>query len=120
MGRWEKLQATISAPAPQMQQGKYFVATSWSDWTFTEMSEQAPGEFATEVVLYGMGGEFTIVRNYDWDQSFYPSVPMASEPDTNDVCGPDDRGAGLHWYISGRTGDVFRIQFTRGSHATGG
>nr|AQS99179.1 type I polyketide synthase [Gambierdiscus excentricus] len=93
--------------------GKYYVIGSWSGWEFEELTQDANeiGLHYTEVVLRWGTGEFQIVRNKDPCQVLYPTMVKATE-DT-EVLGPDEGGDGLHWFIKGRPGDVFRIELQR-------
>jgi len=114
---WSKIEtrATPQLALPNVPQAKYYVAGSWSGFTFEEMSPDPTeaGVFVTEVTLKGAGGQFQIVRNADWHQTICPisanagpSVPGA---------GPDDRKDGLSWLISGSPSDKYRIEFKRSS-----
>lgn len=117
---WEKLQA--GAPkeeAPVSMSGRYFVTGTWNDWSLQDMeSDPATGGFFADALLLRNGGEFQIVRNKDWSQVFYPNKPKATSQDSSEVLGPDDLGHGLNWFLDGKAGDTFRIQFQR-SVATG-
>lgn len=119
-GKWRTVTwSKIEAQAPNAQLAlqaplaKYYVAGSWSGYSFEEMSpdDYRPGLFVTEVTLKGSGGQFQIVRNADWHQTIYPVSPNAgpSVPGR----GPDDRVEGQTWLISGALSDRYRIEFMR-------
>merc|ERR1712032_1509376 len=71
------------------------------------------GFYAETKILRKGGGEFLIIMNGDWDQVCYPLEyrTKAGAP----VGGPDDeaRGCGCGWLLTGRVGNVFRIEFER-------
>mmetsp|Transcript_165015 Transcript_165015/g.529747 ORF Transcript_165015/g.529747 Transcript_165015/m.529747 type:complete len:1169 (+) Transcript_165015:86-3592(+) len=111
---WERLSeppsdAGLSAlmAADEATIGRYFITGSFNAWSFSEMMPVLGplGVFEIELELYGWGEEFQVVRNKDWQQTIY-SVD-------GEVYGPDDGGQGLNWHISGRPGDVVRVEFRR-------
>merc|ERR1719210_3058808 len=101
--------------------GSYYVVGSWSDWSLQQMAEDqaTPGLFNIDVKLSGhvsfaIRYDFRILRNKDWQQVFYPTEYDSSiGKDANAVGGPDDNGKELYWNLSGKPGDVFRIEFQR-------
>lgn len=111
---WAKLEeASTTLALPPATAGRYFVAASWSGYSFEEMSpdESTPGLHTLEVTLRSGGGNFQIVRNADWHQTIYPSQQHAG-PEVPG-CAPDDRREALSWFLSGMPGDVFKIEFQR-------
>jgi polyketide synthase-associated protein len=108
---WEKVEvaegAIVAAPAC-----KYYVIGSWSGFEPEEMAvdESMPGIYYLEAQSLYAIGTFSIVRNKDWHQTIYPTVPMCESPDANPVLGPDGDGRGMEWLLEGVAGDVFRIE----------
>jgi len=100
---------------PAGSAGTYHVATSWSEWAFTEMKADSanPGTYNCELSLpqVGGGGAFMIARNEDWLQTFYPPGNL-TEPG-EDVLGPDYNYDGFSWVVSGDPGGKLKIQFQR-------
>jgi 3-oxoacyl-(acyl-carrier-protein) synthase len=109
---WTKLETlAINDKLVPTEAGKYFIVGSWGDWSFQEMSQDGDGEFSFEVKLLRHGAEFQIVRDMDWFQVFYPATPQGSGEEY--IVGPRDGGHGLNWFIDGRVGESYRIQFSR-------
>jgi len=106
---WERVaEEQLAVPVAS----SYYVVASWNNWEFKEMmcDGSSVGLWSCDELLEDGDGEFTIVRNKDWSQAFYPSdFSFASTA----VCGPDDWGRGLSWVIEGSPGDVFRVSFRR-------
>jgi len=110
---WEKIEAPLALP-PHVTAGpgRYYVVGSWNNWSFEEMEPQGDGSFElTTAQLPRRGGEFQIVRDQDWAQVFYPSIPMGTVEEF--IIGPRDGGHGLNWFLDGSKGDSFRITFRR-------
>merc|ERR1711957_708062 len=116
---WDKIrQASELASVPA---GDFYVCASWNDFTFQRMepNKSTPGLFQLDVPLRTKGsptlshGEFQIVRNRDWNQSFYPADAGSRNDKTCKVAGPDGEGNGLMWELSGAPGETFRIEFQR-------
>mmetsp|Transcript_113275 Transcript_113275/g.303882 ORF Transcript_113275/g.303882 Transcript_113275/m.303882 type:complete len:103 (+) Transcript_113275:214-522(+) len=80
-----------------------------------EADPATPGAFSAQVQLpFRAGGsEFLVVRNRDWSQVIYPSVPMATRASGFEVLGPDDGHESLLFCIEGEPGERFRISFQR-------
>jgi len=128
MVTWEKLEsapAIEDAGAVVGSTSAYYIAADWNDWILEPMDADAsvPGLFVANVKLSlkttqtaatlvaKRGGEFQIVREKDWDQSFYPAI--ANAPSDVEVFGPDDEGYGYNWLLNGKNGDEYRIEFQR-------
>jgi len=116
---WEKL-ATCSGSTSVSSRsspaaGSYALAGSWNNFELEEMTPEAdvPGLFHIEVGPLVRGrGEFLIVRNEDWNQVFHPALSTCS-PGSMEVLGPVDASDARLWILSGRIGDVFRVEFCR-------
>jgi len=108
---WEKLPTRSAVPVPT---GTYHVVCSWEDWAPRKLQpdQDEPGRYTAEVRMPVDVGDFQILRDEDWSQVFYPD-PEARIGEAASVQGPDERGEGLFWCISGRAGDRFRIEFRR-------
>lgn len=93
--------------------GKYYVVSSWNNWDYEELQQDpsVKGLYFTEATLPWSTGEFQLIRNKDPHQVLYPSAAYANED--AEVQGPDEGDLGLCWFISGRPGDTFRIEFQR-------
>lgn len=120
---WERISEMPAAldvgVVPETAKGKYFVAGSFNDWGFQEMSADfvAAGVYNIEVTLYRTREYFQIVRNEDWQQMIYPLYKVANQ--MSEVGGPDDGGHGSNWCIKGEVGDIFRIEFQRSTDESG-
>lgn len=92
--------------------GSYYVTGAFNDWGFDELDARGDGRHSLEIgpLLRG-GGEFQVVRNKDFGQAFYPTIPR--DKVGGDVLGPDDDGHGQNWYLDAVAGDVVRIDFQR-------
>lgn len=117
---WAKLQDV--APAGQLAlaapQAKYYVAGSWNNFRFEEMTEGADSTHSCEVSLASGGtSTFQIVRNGDWHQTIQPGVVNAGP--AADIEGPGDRRQQFSWSIQGRAGEKVKIDFTRQVDASG-
>jgi len=112
---WDKLcrAADSDQVAPTVTSGRYYIAADWNDWDFEEIASDpsAPGVFRREVALQRDGGYFQVVRDRDWAQVLYPAIPGGGG--ACEVLGPDDEGSDLNWFVDGKAGDVFRVQFQR-------
>jgi len=98
---------------PPESVGKYYIVSSWNGWDYEELKPDpgAKGLFYTEVTLKWGSGSFQIVRNRDVFQVLYPSEHNAAEDAL--VFGPDEAIEDLRWFIDGRGGDTFRVEFQR-------
>lgn len=117
---WEKIvesgpDDTLVPVVGDLPRGKYYITSSWNDWTYQEMvaDDSMPGVYHIEAQLLKNHGEFNIVRNKDWHQVIYPSVMFANEDVRSSILGPDEYGRGYEWLIDGKPGDVFMIDFQR-------
>jgi len=105
---WEKTapsrsrETTTNQMIPQSS-AKYSVHASWSDWELEEMmpDTDTPGKFTLDIELPMQGGVFQIVRNDDFTQVIYPTVPDSGPEESTLILGPDDMGYDLRWYIPG-------------------
>jgi len=90
---------------------QYFLTATWNNWQFTPMSTDP---FHRDVHRYRVQigpsyfEEFKIVGEKDWDLQLYPDLEHADEAEAV-MCGPDSRGHGFNWRISGRPGQLFEI-----------
>jgi polyketide synthase-associated protein len=106
---WYKLDTP--APVSETEDGKYYVVGSWKGWSFIEMTKASASTFTAEISLTANKGDFQIVRDMDWSQTFYPATHSGNGSEY--IIGPRDGGHGLNWQISGFTGDTYRITFER-------
>jgi len=118
-GKYKRLEWTkargvdaIVALGQRRHTHKYHVIGDHSYWTFQQMEDHpsTKGVFSAEVQLLKETSNFQIFRDGDWDQGFYPAVGSDS---SSTIHGPDGLGQGKNWQISGKVGDVFRIDFQR-------
>lgn len=118
---WKRLPSTVSDSAedePVIDAGTYYVAADWARWSLFEMaaSDEVPGLYTVKVKLPPgqTEGEFIIVRDRDWGQSFFPTEPRADKPESEEqIVGPEDGEWGNAWRLGGRPGESFRIDFQR-------
>jgi len=71
---WEKVASSEEERAAYADDGRYYVVSSWNDWEFTQAmtaDPSAPGRYTAEVKASGPGA-FQVVRNQDWNQTFFP------------------------------------------------
>eukprot|EP00421_Protoceratium_reticulatum_P031951 CAMPEP_0168469982 /NCGR_PEP_ID=MMETSP0228-20121227/58496_1 /TAXON_ID=133427 /ORGANISM="Protoceratium reticulatum, Strain CCCM 535 (=CCMP 1889)" /LENGTH=356 /DNA_ID=CAMNT_0008485775 /DNA_START=24 /DNA_END=1090 /DNA_ORIENTATION=- len=89
----------------------YYVAGSWSRWSFEEM-ETEPGSADLWVGHFTIGHtgreEFQIVLNQNWNMRIYPAS-NGCPPGTVLVCGPDRKGNKKNWEVSGLPGQPMKI-----------
>merc|ERR1712050_512852 len=116
MVTWTKLPPASQEAMVPVRHAKYYISASWTDWELEEMTSDtsSPGLFTIDAKLTRWerdGGEFQIVRNRDWCQVIHPRFPMASFNHDDDIVGPDDDNHDLNWFIEGKIGDCFRIEF---------
>lgn len=110
--KWTKLETlAINDKLVTTEAGKYFIVGSWGDWSFQEMTNDGDGKFSIEVKLLRPGSEFQLVRDMDWFQVFYPATPQGNGQEY--IVGPRDGGHGLNWFIDGKIGETYRIEFER-------
>jgi len=71
---WRKLGSIADASLAALIRGKYYVAGSFNNYDFQEMtaSQTEEGLYTAEVEQGLDNGEFQIVRNKDWEQAFFP------------------------------------------------
>jgi len=117
---WKKLPSRAPAPAAEEVAHTYYLVGDDTYWTFSPMEalSEKPGVYRAEIQLLHDSGTFQIIRDKDWDQTFYPSVADAGAEAT--MLGPDPFG-GLDkcWRITGEAGEVFRVEFHRTVSAEG-
>jgi hypothetical protein len=89
----------------------YFITGTMNNWRFNAMvlDLEAKGIFRCRLAI-GAGGEveFGIVMEKDWEKQLYPEVAQASQGEAM-TCGPDGRGQGLFWLLTGDPGDVYEV-----------
>lgn len=94
----------------------YFVVGDFNFWSFSPMQAISTDLFATEVQLLRECGSFQVVRDKDWNQTFYPSGSEDGTP----ILGPEDCfGVQRSWKLTGQAGDIFRIEFSRSVSPSG-
>lgn len=105
--------------------GRYYVAGDWNKWSFRqEMTADRSDPGLYWVQVEPGSGSFVIVRNCDWEQSFFPvrgsmlSSAVGGGNDKEFCIGPFKRNAEFAWHISARAGESFRISFRRNLHAS--
>lgn len=90
----------------------YSIVASWTAWKFQEMipSSDESGLWTTSVRI-GLSGqeEFQFSRDNDWSQIIHPSCARATAA-LAPVKGPDNKGTGNNWLLSGRCGEIVTIQ----------
>lgn len=125
-GKYKRLEWTkatgldaLTAPAEEPFVHEYKIIGDHNYWVFEPMTldSSEPGLYTTEIHLLKDKTNFQIYRDGDWEQGFYPASPAAGS-DVR-VEGPDERGHGLNWQISGKVGDIYRIQWRRRAGAEG-
>lgn len=123
---WSKLaSSSLTSVQEDDKWHAYHVTGDFNFWSFTEMDtlQEVPaasskeGCYVAEVQLLRDGGRFQVVRDKDWDQTFYPKEPNADA--TAKVMGPDCCGLGKSWRLGGKAGDIFRVEFRRTTHPDG-
>merc|ERR1719210_355630 len=100
--------------SPICKPSSYYIVANWNDWAFENMAndEAMPGRWISKVTLQHENGVFTIVRNKDWGQVFYPEIDDEGDP-SKEILGPDDANQGRCWMIRNSKGITLRIQFER-------
>nr|AQS99181.1 type I polyketide synthase [Gambierdiscus excentricus] len=90
----------------------YSIVGSWTLWKPVLMRAGAePGLFETEVrVGFERHEDFRFLRDADPNQAIYPARGLAKESDDMPVRGPDFRGEGKAWFVSGKFGEPVAIQ----------
>ncbi|CAE8632295.1 unnamed protein product [Polarella glacialis] len=139
---WRKASTSLreaDASAEQVEvpfQHSYYLSGDFNFWTFRQMEEvsgpgaegssassgsesrKQPRIFRAKVQLLKDGGVFQVVRDKDWDQTFYPEAGVTNPPGSS-IVGPDAFGLGRGWPLGGKAGDIFEVEFRR-SVATSG
>lgn len=121
---WQRLGAskTVADEANIVDIGSYYVAATWNSWTFQHaMSALGDGVYVATVEFKDEPyGEFAIVRNEDWNQTFYPNaadLPPSGYAEgavsTDAVEGPDYAPGDLRWPVWAVVGHKIKIVFTR-------
>nr|AQS99296.1 type I polyketide synthase [Gambierdiscus polynesiensis] len=111
-GKWRTVDWTLVERGAGWEEvihsGNYYVVGQWSGWDFTPMACDSPGVYHAEVKVRTFASDFLIVRNRDWQQSFFPA-----EDDCDKVEGPDLNPEFASWSLRAKPGDVVRIEFQR-------
>lgn len=118
---WHKLESSKQDSGGAIEKlgpgaiGDYYIVASWNDWTFEAMTQDPaePSLFHLDVELRFDGGEFQLVRNRDWNQVIWPSSALSRSGSNTLIQGPNEGGHGLNWFLDGRAGESFRIEFKR-------
>jgi len=103
------------APPGASVEGSYSITGSFNLWALQDMQTDPsmPGLHRAEVTLMGHHGDsLQILRNGDWQQAFHPETPWADEGGSS-MLGPSSADRNCVWWLSGRVGDVLRIEFQR-------
>ncbi|CAE8619177.1 unnamed protein product, partial [Polarella glacialis] len=113
---WSKMEATPASGALALppSQGKYYVAGSWNNFRFEEMTREgaeSSGSFSCEVTLQSGTNQFQIVRNADWHQTIHPDCRNAGAD--AEIVGPEERAEKLCWSVSSSRGETLTIFFQR-------
>merc|ERR1712190_171590 len=92
----------------------YSVLASWGVWKPIMMkamqSEEEQGLYETEIKIGPeREEEFQFMRDADPNQTIYPARTKATDPEVP-VRGPDHRGKGKNWIVSGKMGEAVKIQ----------
>lgn len=107
---WEKVEDSKG----YTDDGSYYIVGSWTRWNCTEaMKTSTSGVYTQQVVLEFGRIFFQVVRNKDWNQTFFPSMDTASFAEDIPVEGPDWGQERNMWCIEGNIGDKFEIEFQR-------
>jgi len=115
---WDKISsveegAAITDPAVI---GEYFITGTFNDWVLEKMSKVEKGKDYTWSATVGPrltpNFEFVVVRNQDWEQTFYPPMMKANKSCTK-VMGPDDQCQGMSWCVDEGMRETIEIEFHR-------
>ncbi|OLP82529.1 Phthiocerol synthesis polyketide synthase type I PpsD [Symbiodinium microadriaticum] len=121
-GKWRTVTWAKAKEAPQGllalkgPEAKYYVAGSWNNYRFEEMTAVSDGTYTCEVSLSSGPNRFQITRNGDWHQAIFPVSPNAGP--TVEIEGPSDR-KDRHWLVSATAGEKLKITFQRTIDASG-
>jgi len=121
-GKWRTVTWAKAKEAPQGllalkgPEAKYYVAGSWNNYRFEEMTAVSDGTYTCEVSLSSGPNRFQITRNGDWHQAIFPVSPNAGP--TVEIEGPSD-GKDRHWLVSATAGEKLKITFQRTIDASG-
>mmetsp|Transcript_16580 Transcript_16580/g.45018 ORF Transcript_16580/g.45018 Transcript_16580/m.45018 type:complete len:1127 (-) Transcript_16580:43-3423(-) len=115
---WDKLPSETSSSTPE-DSGDYYLSASWNDWALEKMAKSSSqaGLYAVDVTLPGsrfarfMRGEFQIIRNKDYCQTFSAGDNLSAVGKSDSVSGPDE--GNINWQIEAEPGETFRIEFQR-------
>jgi len=113
---WEKIAEPDTNLSEALDDGRYYIVGSFNNWTIQdEMRPVGNGCFQAEVgPLSTAGGEFQIVRNQDWYQTFHPAPH-----DRSKIAGPSESPSDLWWSLQGMRGDRFQVEFQRTTDSGG-
>eukprot|EP00747_Dinoflagellata_sp_TGD_P152174 gnl/TRDRNA2_/TRDRNA2_177274_c3_seq1.p1 gnl/TRDRNA2_/TRDRNA2_177274_c3~~gnl/TRDRNA2_/TRDRNA2_177274_c3_seq1.p1 ORF type:complete len:672 (+),score=142.58 gnl/TRDRNA2_/TRDRNA2_177274_c3_seq1:108-2018(+) len=107
---WRKLPADAPCTDPAEDfDHRFFVTGDFNYWTFDLMMSAGGGKYEAEVLLLKELTTFQVVRDKDWDQSFYPKDGCTAEVEI--TMGPE--GFLKKWHIVGEVGEVVKITFRR-------
>merc|ERR1712232_627 len=106
---WEKLEEIDESATDTSD---YQIVGSWNDGMPEDMGRDPDNldTYFLEVLFPTDGGFFQIIRNRDWEQTFYPADPHGHA--YAEILGPDEQ-VGNAWVVEANKGDVFRIEFSR-------
>merc|ERR1712032_467503 len=123
VGKWRLVDWKKISDAPALMDGsplgptgKYYIVGSWNDWSFVdEMTPDGttPGVFHAQIKINGNEGEFQIVRNRDYGQTFFPSFATADGASTEKAAGPDNTDPQCVWILKGPRAAVWNVRFQR-------
>merc|ERR1719282_260157 len=118
---WKRLDAVVATTekgemveSPLCKPTAYYIVANWNNWAFEKMvnDEAKPERWSSKLTLQHDNGVFTIVRNKDWGQVFYPENDDEGES-SKEILGPDDANQGRCWMIRNSKGMTFQIEFVR-------
>jgi len=99
------------------EEHKFYLSGSWRKFDKLQaMKQVGDGLYEAKfIITYRNVEEFQIVRNKDFEQVIYPSMPNTSKAGVP-VCGPDWKGKGKYWRIKGRMHQevVVKLQIVAG------
>jgi hypothetical protein len=110
---WTKL---LDSPERSTEEHTYYVTGDHNNWKWQEMRKEKDFHVA-DITCIKPGCTFQIIRDKDYDQSFYPKYPALSSTKSScedrDIAGPDGEGLGKKWVLPNKIGDVYEIKFAR-------
>mmetsp|Transcript_11471 Transcript_11471/g.21528 ORF Transcript_11471/g.21528 Transcript_11471/m.21528 type:complete len:1191 (-) Transcript_11471:171-3743(-) len=117
---WVKLHkdSVLSLPALEEEPypHAYFVSGDHNYWSFDQMGSNT-GDMSLEIHTLKANSTFQIVRDKDWDQTFFPKYPELTAGQTpcekDEIDGPSMNGLLKKWKLPNKAGDIYRITFNR-------